>query len=341
HVCLEPEGNVQIFDCVEFSRGLRCADVASDVAFLLMDLTRLDAPALAAALVARYRAAGVDLPGPLLRFYRAHRALVRAKTACLSLAGATAAAATAEAATASDYLDLAGGAALTTQPLLIAMTGLSGTGKSTVARRLARALGASAHASDIVRKELARVAGPAPATWESGIYDRQWTEATYQRLFALAAADLAAGKPVILDAAFLSTAQRRGAAEVAARGGARLLFVETVCDEATATDRIAARLGRGSASDATAAIYRRQRAAMASAPPDLPPGAWRVQIDTEDEPPGWLEPIFTALAAEGIVQALLPSESFDRAPSPPPPERRGRGPREPAPGADSPQKFHG
>ena len=42
-VCLEPDGTVQIFDCVEFNREVRCADVASDLAFLLMDLTRLGA----------------------------------------------------------------------------------------------------------------------------------------------------------------------------------------------------------------------------------------------------------------------------------------------------------
>ena len=42
HICLEPDGDIQIFDCVEFSKNIRCADVASDLAFLLMDLRRLD-----------------------------------------------------------------------------------------------------------------------------------------------------------------------------------------------------------------------------------------------------------------------------------------------------------
>ena len=57
---------------------------------------------------------------------------------------------------ATDCLDLAGGAALTVQPVLVAMTGLSGTGRSTVARRLARALGARPP-PDVVRKELAGI----------------------------------------------------------------------------------------------------------------------------------------------------------------------------------------
>ena len=301
HVCVEPDGTIQIFDCVEFSRALRCADVASDLAFLLMDLTRLGASRLAADLVARYRAAGIDLPDALLRFYRAHRALVRAKTACLRLTEAGEEGAVERAKEAADYLDLASGAALTIRPLLIVMTGLSGTGKSTVARRLAQALGARLHVSDVVRKDLAGVAGPAPATWHGGIYDLTWTRATYDRLFALAADDLAHGAPVILDAAFLATEQRHGAADVAARMGVRLLFVETVCDEATARARLAARAAGRSASDATLAIYERQRAALASAPPSMPAGTTLVRIDTAAAFARQLEPVFAAATTVGFV----------------------------------------
>ena len=86
HVGLEPDGAIQIFECVEFNRSLRCADVASDLAFLLMDLERLGARETVDTLIARYEAAGLDLPEALLRFYKAHRALVRAKIACLERA---------------------------------------------------------------------------------------------------------------------------------------------------------------------------------------------------------------------------------------------------------------
>src|SRR5262245_47511585 len=43
HICLDQHGEIQVFDCVEFSKGIRCADVASDLAFLLVDLDRLGA----------------------------------------------------------------------------------------------------------------------------------------------------------------------------------------------------------------------------------------------------------------------------------------------------------
>ncbi len=61
HVCLEADA-MQIYDCVEFEIAIRCADVASDLAFLLMDLRRLGAQPVADELLARYRAAGFELP---------------------------------------------------------------------------------------------------------------------------------------------------------------------------------------------------------------------------------------------------------------------------------------
>jgi hypothetical protein len=54
---------------------------------------------------------------------------------------------------AADYLDLATAAAATVRPSLIAMSGLSGTGKSTVAAALGRSLGVPILASEVVRKE--------------------------------------------------------------------------------------------------------------------------------------------------------------------------------------------
>ena len=307
HICLEPDGALQIFDCVEFNRDVRCADVASDLAFLLMDLKRLGAPRAAADLLARYRAAGIVLPGGLLRLYQAHRALVRAKIACIAYASGDPAEREMRAVKAADYLDMASAEALTVQPLLVAMTGLSGTGKSSVARRLARALGARVFASDVVRKALAGVAGPAPAAWGEGLYQPERTWATYDRLFALAEASLASGGAVILDATFLTSEQRAGAAAVAARAGARFALVEAVCDEATVAARLAARLARGdSPSDATIETHRRQREAIAAAPPGTPDGALALRVDTSGDPPLPLDGVFSALAGEGIVRPEIP-----------------------------------
>jgi aminoglycoside phosphotransferase family enzyme/predicted kinase len=308
HICFESDGTVQVFDCVEFSRSLRCADVASDLAFLLMDLDRLGEPEAAATLVTRYRAAGFDLPGSLLRFYKAHRALVRAKVACLSRAFAHGAAPDDLALEAAEYLNLATADAVTVRPALVAMSGLSGTGKSTVAAALARALGAPIFSSDIVRKELAGRACPAPAAWEQGLYGPDQTEATYGRLEELARERLADGRVAILDATFLDARRRERLAAMAEGAGVPLVLVETVCAEEVALGRIVARARRGvSPSDATAEVYRRQRAAVRTYPPNLPPDAVHVVVDTTTGHPVCLDPVLVALHREGIVAARVPA----------------------------------
>lgn len=308
HICLEPDGVIQIFDCVEFNRELRCADVASDLAFLVMDLRRLGAPRMAASLLSRYRDAGMDLPDELLGFYQAHRALVRAKISCLGLAAATPTATRRLLVDATDYLDLASAAAVTVRPMLMIMTGLSGTGKSTAAQRLARALPAHLIASDVVRKALAGIDGAAPAKWGEGIYRPEWTKATYDQLFALADVHLRAGRPVILDATFLAAEQRAGAASVANRNGTRLVLIETVCDEGTVAKRLAARANHGtSRSDASFATYLRQRATAAELPPSVPSGALLVQIDTAGPLPVSLEGFFASLAGEHLICPAVPS----------------------------------
>lgn len=310
HVCLEPDGAVQIFDCVEFNRALRCADVASDLAFLLMDLARLGAGTVAADLLARYRAAGFDLPEDLLRWYRAHRALVRAKVACLRWSAAPDGAAPGLDAKAVDYLNVATAAALPAAPVLIAMTGLSGTGKSTVAAAIGRALGVAPIASDVIRKTLAGVDGAAPAAWEAGLYTREWSAATYQLLLERARTALAAGAPVILDAAFLSWAARERLAALGRTARVPTLLVETTCEEGVALDRIVARAARGgSPSDATVEVYRRQWAAVADTPPPVPAGVVHIVLDTSAAGPVCLDPVLAALDRARVLATTAPAST--------------------------------
>ena len=144
---------------------------------------------------------------------------------------------------------------------MVAMTGLSGTGKSTVAELIGRS---DRRDGPLIRsgaKSLAGVEGPAPSAWKEGLYGPEWTERTYPRLTELASEMLATGASVVLDASFLERAQRQLAAETAAKAGATLIFVETTCDEDVVLKRIAARQASGrSISDATIEIHRRQRA---------------------------------------------------------------------------------
>ena len=260
---------------------------------------------MAAALLVRYRAAGMDLPDELLRFYGAHRALVRAKVACLELAGSP-----------PNGVARHGGGDRLPRPRQRrgphCAASPRGHDRSQWDRQVdggtapCTGAGSNLFASDVVRKELAGIEGPAPAAWGEGVYRPEWTESTYVRLLALAEATLAARQPVVLDAAFLATEQRVDAAAVAARAGARLILVETICDEATVAARLAARAVRGdSPSDATLSIFRQQLASVKAVSPQVPDGALAIQVDTTAGIVGVLDAVFAGLAEAKIVVPVV------------------------------------
>jgi aminoglycoside phosphotransferase family enzyme/predicted kinase len=311
HVCFDETETVQIFDCVEFNRDVRCADVASDLVYLLMDLTELGARAVARGLLERYRGAGIGLPDDLLRFYGGHRALVRVKIACLRLADAGSAERVAVTQTTADYLAMASAAALTVRPALIVMTGLSGTGKSTVANAIARSLDLPRLATDQVRKELASSEALPVGAWREGLYAPERTDKVYAELLARGDASLTSGKGVVLDGTFLAPRWREEAARLAQRHGVPLVLAETICDEDVVARRLQARqVGAASPSDATWETYRRQKELLAAAPPPVPSGAAHVVIDTSPEGPADLGPLLRALERETVIEATIPASAW-------------------------------
>ncbi|HZM29206.1 MAG TPA: AAA family ATPase, partial [Acidimicrobiales bacterium] len=140
--------------------------------------------------------------------------------------------------------------------------GLPGTGKSTLAAGLGDALGATILRSDEVRKQLAGLDPHrrADAPYGTGLYRAGVTEATYAALLDRAAAALAGGESVILDASWLAGRRRRRARQLASTHHAALS--ELRCDAPPAlagrrlTDR---RLAGGDPSDATPAIAAAMR----------------------------------------------------------------------------------
>jgi predicted kinase len=143
-------------------------------------------------------------------------------------------------------------------PRLVVIGGLSGTGKSTLARllgaRLGRAPGGRVLRSDVFRK---RLAGLAPETrLPPAHYTRHSDEATYEALFESAYDHLACGTPVILDAVFMSRSERDVAEAIAFRLDVPFTGLWL---EAPERDRIARVTTRnGDASDATPEVVREQ-----------------------------------------------------------------------------------
>jgi aminoglycoside phosphotransferase family enzyme len=85
HICVEGE-KIYVFDCIEFNERFRFGDVASDVAFLAMDLDFNGYPDLAKAFVDAYtEASGDNTLAQVLTFYKVYRAYVRAKVTSFML----------------------------------------------------------------------------------------------------------------------------------------------------------------------------------------------------------------------------------------------------------------
>ncbi len=252
------------FDGIEFNAELRFIDVASDVAFTFMDLIEHRLAPLAWRFLNQYLEASGDyalLGG--LRFYAVYRALVRAKVSLIRAhqpdAG-EAERARASAAFARD-LALAERLAAPAQSLLLAVGGLSGSGKTTVAGLLLEHVGAVRVRSDVERKRLAGLpAGEsAAAAFGVGLYAPAMTARTYERLQQVAATVLDAGYPVIVDAAMLKRSERDALRKLALRLGAGYRCVWCEAKPSTLRARISRRQARGrDASDATLAVLEKQ-----------------------------------------------------------------------------------
>ena len=205
HVCcVEP---VQIFDCIEFNHRFRFGDVAGEIAFLAMDLERLGRPDLAIRFLNAYLEENGDYEAvPLLDFYRAYRAWVRAKVTAFQVADHPERAGEAQ-----TLFELAGRfVAPHRRPRLVITTGVMGTGKSTAARHAAARLGAIVVRTDAVRKRLGGVPlrERVATTFGEGLYTPEMGRRTYVEAARLADELLRAGWPVIVDGSFSHAAER-------------------------------------------------------------------------------------------------------------------------------------
>ncbi|MGV1009141.1 MAG: AAA family ATPase [Dermatophilaceae bacterium] len=244
----------RLLDALEFDERLRWGDVLSDVGFLAMDLEHLGREDLAGELMRWYREYSAERhPSSLEHHYVAYRALVRAKVSCLKGTDT-------DRAEAVGYLDQCRRHLAAAQVRLVLVGGLPGTGKSNLATAVAERLGAVVLRSDEVRKELAGLdpLTPAPAGFGEGIYTTAATETAYQGLMQRAAALLALGETVVLDASFSDARWRAVALAMAERLAADCTEVRCVLPASLAADRMRQRARRGGdVSDATPEVAAR------------------------------------------------------------------------------------
>ncbi|HET8707804.1 MAG TPA: AAA family ATPase, partial [Pseudomonadales bacterium] len=206
------EGEFYFFDCIEFNPALRWVDVISELAFLAMDLEAAGRADLSHRLINAYFEISGDYDGlPLLRYYLAYRAMVRAKVAFLRLPQAVSVEEKAQLRqSGSDYLQLAWRYAVTPEPELTITHGFSGSGKSVHTLCLLEKSGAIRIRSDFERKRMRGIAAAEASAMELADkdYNAQVTQQTYERLRTLAEVIINAGFSAIVDATFLKHWQR-------------------------------------------------------------------------------------------------------------------------------------
>jgi uncharacterized protein len=260
------QGRLTPFDGIEFDPALRFIDVVNDIAFLTMDLAERGRADLRHAALQAWCESTGDFAGlALLPYYECYRALVRAKVAALGAQQAPNPSQRRDdaVATCRRYLEWAGGRLAPRRAALILTCGLSGSGKTWLARALAPTLGALHVRSDVERKRLAGLAPGADSRSEpdGGIYTLEFNARTYRRLEQCAAAALAGGERLIVDAAFLRRGERRRFLDLASAANAHAVIVHCHAPDAVLRQRVAARsAARDDASEAGIDVLARQPA---------------------------------------------------------------------------------
>ena len=258
------DNKVVLFDCIEFNEPFRLIDIASDAAFLAMDLEDRGLKCQARRFLNGWLERTGDYAAlELLSLYKAYRALVRAKVSLFRLhQEQDAVQRRVILRQYRSYANLAESYSAIPSRFLAITHGVSAVGKSHVALRLVEALGAIRLRSDLERKRLyGEPTERHDVAVNAGIYSAEATEATYERLHSLAEAALNAGFSVVIDATYLKQSQRQAAWQVAESTGVPFIILACEAPDAVIEQWLTQRQAEGGdPSDATMAVVKAQQA---------------------------------------------------------------------------------
>ncbi len=262
---------VCIFDCIEFNKRFRYSDVASDIAFLSMDLDFLGKPYLSSYLIEKYVVKSKDENiFNILNFYKCYRAFVRGKVIGFKLNDAKINQFEREKTIklAKKYFDLANFYSKLfskgkndVNPILFVTTGLTGSGKTTVARKFAVDYNAKMISTDTVRKEFAGIDKYERHfdAYNTGLYSPDKMKQIYNKVFEKADILLNNKKNVILDATFITRKLRDISRRLAEKNNADFLILYCNCPEKKVKNYLENRVKKKSISDGRWEIYIEQK----------------------------------------------------------------------------------
>lgn len=264
--CDPQDSKVYIFDCLEFNPRFAVSDVASEIAFFVMDLEFYKHKELADFFIARYLHYTNDWELlKVLDFYKCYRAYVRGKVTGFNLndRGMSKSDKDQAKVMAKEYFSLAEKYALslTSKPKLIMVMGLPAVGKTYLAQHLADHIHAYHLCSDIIRKEITNtpVETHCFEGYGKGIYTKEVSAKTYDEMFRRAENYLTQGKTIIIDATFSWQSSRNLAKTIADKTHASFYIINCTCPERVVMARMKKRSKEFSLSDATPEIYYRMK----------------------------------------------------------------------------------
>ncbi len=258
------DGQVTLFDGIEFNDDLRWIDVMSEVAFLTGDLEYWRRPDYARRFLNDYLESTGDFAGlALLRYYQAYRAMVRAKVIRIRLSqpDLPVEERSGDEREFQHHLAQAEGYKHPSRPIMVLMRGVSGSGKTVISQICLERADTIRIRSDVERKRLfgLRTTDRTGTGVGDGIYTGEASARTYERLRALAGTILDADHGVIVDATFLRRDQRQPFVDLASERNVACVILDVHADDTTLRERVKKRVATGTdASEAGVEVLEQQ-----------------------------------------------------------------------------------
>lgn len=283
HIYFTPEG-IQIIDCIEFNKRMRCGDVAADIAFLMMDLDNNDFTEAAEQFLFQFMMLHKDPQlFALLDFYLCYRACVRLKVTCFRLGQKEL-----EKSLRNKLLDRVQKFTLLAhnyarrfaRPTIYIFMGMIASGKSTLASAFSKALDVETLSTDHIRKKIFAEQSKTGASGDfgKGIYKPEARSLVYGRMLLAAQERIHDNLPIILDATFGGKEQRMEALRLAEESDADIVFIECQCPENVIRHRLEERENTDTESDARLSLLEDFKANYQ--PPQKIPDRILIKADT-------------------------------------------------------------